>query len=407
MTIRGGRAGAGNGGNILNDGSLVLFNARVTDGTAAQGGGIATTGTTQIVTSLIDSNTATGTGGGIANFGASVTISDTTIFNNHGSSAAGFVGVGDGGQLYSLTHVTVAFNVGSGSVNPGGMDVSGGTWSAIGSLFVGNVGDTTPSNCGATASSGPGASKTASDAASPRAESSTTGLVQRAERPGRPDTACSPIPATSPAKHFDTACSSAFDQRLASATRRRVRRRRLPAGRSRRRRSPASRSRPPPRHAHADATPTPSPTATPVAGKSVAGNVVTGKVLVKTPGGKFVALDPTKPIPLGSTIDTKDGTIQLTAQQKAGAKPQGAVLRRHLQDHADQGHDRPHPQRGAREVPEEALRARGGQEEAEDAQAVGRRVGLVPHPRPVQRGDRARHALARPGQLRRHADPGR
>ena len=47
-------------------------------------------------------------------------------------------------------------------------------------------------------------------------------------------------------------------------------------------------------------------------------------MLVKTPGGKFVALDPTQPIPLGSTIDTKHGTIQLTAQQKAGAKPQTA-----------------------------------------------------------------------------------
>ena len=66
------------------------------------------------------------------------------------------------------------------------------------------------------------------------------------------------------------------------------------------------------------------PTATPVAGKAVAGTVAKGNVLVKTPGGKFVPLDPTKPIPLGSTIDTKHGTIRLTAQQKPGAKPQTA-----------------------------------------------------------------------------------
>jgi hypothetical protein len=47
-------------------------------------------------------------------------------------------------------------------------------------------------------------------------------------------------------------------------------------------------------------------------------------VLVKTPGGKFVALDPTKPIPLGSTIDTKAGTILLTAQQTTNGKTQTA-----------------------------------------------------------------------------------
>ena len=50
-----------------------------------------------------------------------------------------------------------------------------------------------------------------------------------------------------------------------------------------------------------------------------------------------------------------------------------------------------------------------GREEAEDAQAVGRRQGRVPHQRPLQRGDGPRHALARPGHLRGDAharDPG-
>ena len=45
---------------------------------------------------------------------------------------------------------------------------------------------------------------------------------------------------------------------------------------------------------------------------------------------------------------------------------------------------------------------RGGQEE-EDAQAVGRRQGHVPHARQVQLGDRPRHQVGRDRPLRRHA----
>ena len=65
-------------------------------------------------------------------------------------------------------------------------------------------------------------------------------------------------------------------------------------------------------------TPTPTPTAipgpTPVPGKTVVGAPVSGKVLVKVPGKGFVELDATQSIPLGSTIDTKRGTISLTAK---------------------------------------------------------------------------------------------
>jgi hypothetical protein len=62
--------------------------------------------------------------------------------------------------------------------------------------------------------------------------------------------------------------------------------------------------------------PTPTPTPTPVFGKTVVGRPVSGKVLVKLPGKGFVELDATQSIPVGSTIDTKKGTISLTA--KAG-----------------------------------------------------------------------------------------
>jgi len=61
-------------------------------------------------------------------------------------------------------------------------------------------------------------------------------------------------------------------------------------------------------------TPSPTPTPTPVPGKTVVGAPVRGTVLVKVPGKGFVELKDTESIPLGSTVDTKKGTISLTAK---------------------------------------------------------------------------------------------
>jgi hypothetical protein len=72
-------------------------------------------------------------------------------------------------------------------------------------------------------------------------------------------------------------------------------------------------------------TPTPAPTATPVPQKNASGTA-TGTVLVKLPGGKFAPLDPTKPIPDGSEIDTTKGRIQLTVVLKKGGAPQKATF---------------------------------------------------------------------------------
>ncbi len=64
----------------------------------------------------------------------------------------------------------------------------------------------------------------------------------------------------------------------------------------------------------AQVTPTPTPMPTPVPGKTVVGQPVRGKVLVKLPGKGFAELEGTQSIPLGSTVDTKHGTISLTAK---------------------------------------------------------------------------------------------
>jgi Bacterial Ig domain len=72
-------------------------------------------------------------------------------------------------------------------------------------------------------------------------------------------------------------------------------------------------------------TPTPGPVATPVPQKSVAGKP-SGTVLVRVPGGRFVPLDPSKPIPLGSTIDAKKGSVLISAVLKQGGKVEQATF---------------------------------------------------------------------------------
>jgi hypothetical protein len=63
----------------------------------------------------------------------------------------------------------------------------------------------------------------------------------------------------------------------------------------------------------------------PVFHKTVAVRVVSGKVRVRRPGSTaFVELDDTEVIPLGSTIDTKQGVVELTSVPRAGGAQQTA-----------------------------------------------------------------------------------
>ncbi len=65
----------------------------------------------------------------------------------------------------------------------------------------------------------------------------------------------------------------------------------------------------------------------PVYHKTVVANPVSGKVLVKRPGSsKFVELDGSQGIPLGSTVDVRKGRIQLTSVPKKGGAPETAAF---------------------------------------------------------------------------------
>ena len=65
--------------------------------------------------------------------------------------------------------------------------------------------------------------------------------------------------------------------------------------------------------------------AKPIAGKAVGLQVKQGTVLVRKPGLKnFVALDPTKPIPVGTVVDASKGTVTITAAKDLAGGTQTA-----------------------------------------------------------------------------------
>ena len=145
----------------------------------------------------------------------------------------------------------------------------------------------------------------------------------------------------------------------------------------------------------------------PVFHKTVVVKAISGKVRVRRPGSnEFVDLTGSDGIPLGSTVDTLAGVVELTSVPKAGGKPQAApVLRGRLQGHAARlGHE-PRADRAAGLVSRRRPQRRGDQEEA--APPLGRRQGLVPHVGQVQLGHGPGHEVARQGQLRRDPDPRR
>ena len=115
---------------------------------------------------------------------------------------------------------------------------------------------------------------------------------------------------------------------------------------------------------------------------------------------KFEPLDVTKGIPLGSEVDARKGKVVLTSVPKAGGTPETATFYDGLFIVTQIGgitELRLSEKLTGCKTRQEEGRRRG--QEAQDPQALGRRQGQVPHPRPVQRRHHPRHQVARPGHL--------
>jgi hypothetical protein len=135
LTVRGGGGEnfQGNGGGILNLGTVTITASIVSDNSTAfrnGGGGIFNGGTLTLTNSIISRN-STSLGGGIANSGR-LTITHSTISANSGTTAGG---IGNGGVL-AITDSTISGNFGS--------DASGGiantfTLVLVNSTIAGNT----------------------------------------------------------------------------------------------------------------------------------------------------------------------------------------------------------------------------------------------------------------------------
>ncbi len=310
MTISGGNAASGNGGNVSNSGTLTLTYMRLTGGAALNGGGLANLGSsavnsTQIAFSLIDHNS----GGGVANMGqtftANLTMYASTIALNTGSGISTSFG-----SSVNVFQSTIARN----SVT--GLAFTSGSMNITGSIVANNA-----PNCGATAPTNGGGNleNTATCGFGTAGSNKDPGLdTALTDQGGQTDVLT--IPANSPAIGIVQPCvfpvdqrggqrvfnpndacdAGAYEQALAVAP------------------PPVPTPTPTP-------TATPTPTPTPVPQKDATGKIVSGKVLIKV-GGKFVAFDPSKAIPSGSEVDVTKGKITLIALLKPGGKPQTATF---------------------------------------------------------------------------------
>ena len=335
LTIAGGRAPGAEGGNILNAGDLYLLNVRVTAGAAGAGGGIASTGGLFISNSLIDSNfavsfssTPPAHGGGIRSQGTLSINNSTIAFNQINGEIVNGGGLASTGDT-TLNATTVARNVIAGG---GAAGVYSGAANnpidALGSLIAANMRGTTLANC-----SGP------IDNSTVNVEDGATcgfrtvgnpGLGAALENQGG-DTDVLTIAPTGVAKGAVSPCAAGNDQRLALRNASGV----CDAGAFE-----EGATAPPIDSGEFAEPPVLTPTVpqlpappqlpaaqepTPVVNQTVVAREVRGTVKVKLRGSnRFVDLDASQGIPVGSTVDTKKGTVEIASIPKAGQPVQKA-----------------------------------------------------------------------------------
>jgi hypothetical protein len=113
LTITGGST-TGNGGGLLNQGTVALSGVEVIGNSAANGGGVANAGIAAILNSAIVGNSASARGGGIFNTGA-LTLSVSNVSRNTAGSGGGLY---NGGAPVVLTGDLVGQNTGGDVFGP-------------------------------------------------------------------------------------------------------------------------------------------------------------------------------------------------------------------------------------------------------------------------------------------------
>jgi hypothetical protein len=113
----------GDGGGLLNQGSIALVDVAVVGNSAANGGGIANLGTALIVGSSIDGNTAIDDGGGISNTGVLTELRSDLSANSAGTSGGGLYNRGTANLVYCTVDDNTALTGGGIYADPSGQPV--------------------------------------------------------------------------------------------------------------------------------------------------------------------------------------------------------------------------------------------------------------------------------------------
>jgi parallel beta-helix repeat protein len=132
MTLAGGKT-TGNGGGLLNNGTLALSNCTVSGSSALYGGGLDNNGTATLSTCTVSGNSAKVSGGGLFNNGTA-TLTNCTVSGNSAQRTAGGLDSNGYGSTLGLTNCTV-----SGNSSPyGGGVYSNGTLVLTNCTVTGN-----------------------------------------------------------------------------------------------------------------------------------------------------------------------------------------------------------------------------------------------------------------------------
>jgi hypothetical protein len=121
MTIQNGNANTGMGGGIFSSGDLTLSNVHLTNNQAMVGGGVASSGASNVMNDcVVDQNKALDSGGGVSNTGM-LTMNRTSIGDNIASNGGGIINLRAAGSdplpVLTLNDMTVS---GNQSQNSGG-----------------------------------------------------------------------------------------------------------------------------------------------------------------------------------------------------------------------------------------------------------------------------------------------
>jgi hypothetical protein len=149
-TVRNGKDESGGAIYVAADASTQVFDVALTDNRATSGGALAVFGTAWVVRSLINSNTATGLGGGIFNTVASTVYVNASTLTGNSAQTAGAI---DNHGLLTLVNATVSRNSATESCS-GVFSRSDGTVTVLNTIIGGDASGTVMSIQGTFQSAG-------------------------------------------------------------------------------------------------------------------------------------------------------------------------------------------------------------------------------------------------------------